>query len=117
MKFLVDAQLPQQLARWLKSEGHDIVHTLDLPAGNRTTDEDINELSLSEQRIVVTKDGDFVDTFLLRRAPYRLLLVSAGNISNADLLKLVGDNIADIDNAFETCEFVELGQGLLIVHY
>ena len=117
MKFLVDAQLPQRLARWLRSEGHDVVHTLDLPAGNRTTDEDINKLSLSEQRIVVTKDRDFVDTFLLRQEPYRLLLISAGNINNADLLKLLGDNLGNIVSAFETCEFVELGQGLLVVHF
>ena len=116
MKFLVDAQLPQRLARWLRSEGHDVVHTLDLPAGNRTTDEDINDLSLNEQREVVTKDGDFVDTFLLRQAPYRLLLISVGNINNADLLKLLADNLDNIVNALETCEFVELGQGLLIVH-
>ena len=117
MKFLVDAQLPQRLARWLRSEGHDVVHTLDLPAGNRTDDEYINELSLREQRTVVTKDGDFVDTLLLQQAPYQLLLISAGNISNADLLKLLGDNLANIVGAFETCKFVELGQGLLIVHH
>ncbi len=117
MKFLVDAQLPQRLARWLSSKGHDAVHTLDLPAGNRTTDAAINELSLSEQRIVVTKDGDFVDTLLLSQTPYQLLLISAGNISNADLLKLLGENLEDIVRAFETCEFVELGHGLLVVHY
>lgn len=117
MKFLIDAQLPQRLARWLRSKGHDVVHTLDLPAGNRTTDAHINELSLSQQRIVVTKDGDFVDTLLLRQAPYRLLLISAGNINNAGLLNLFGENLEDIVSAFETSEFVELGQGLLIVHY
>ncbi len=116
MKFLVDAQLPQRLARWLRSKGHDVLHTVDLPAGNRTIDEDICELSLREQRIVVTKDGDFVDTFLLRQAPYRLLLISAGNIDNADLLKLLEENLENVVSALETCEFVELGQGLLIVH-
>ena len=115
MKFLIDAQLPQRLARWLRSKGHDAVHTLDLPAGNRTTDAAINELSLSEQRIVVTKDGDFVDTFLLSQAPYRLLLISAGNISNPDLLTLIGENLEDIISAFETRKFVELGQGSLAV--
>ena len=35
MEFLVDAQLPWRLARWLQSEGHDAVHTRDLPQGNR----------------------------------------------------------------------------------
>ncbi len=28
MKFLVDAQLPQRFANWLKEAGHDALHTL-----------------------------------------------------------------------------------------
>ncbi len=80
MKFLVDAQLPQRLARWLQAEGHEAIHTRDLPEGNRTGDATINELSLHEQRVVITKDENFVDTFLLRHQPYKLLLVATGNI-------------------------------------
>lgn len=38
MKFLIDAQLPRRLARRLEAAEHDAIHTLDLPAGNRTTD-------------------------------------------------------------------------------
>lgn len=85
MKFLVDAQLPRRLARWLQSNGHDVVHTLDLPNGNATTDVEINDLSTAEQRTVITKDADFVHSFLLNGRPYKLLLVSTGNIRNADL--------------------------------
>lgn len=36
MKFLVDAQLPKRFAQWLTHHGHDALHTLDLPLGNRT---------------------------------------------------------------------------------
>ena len=66
MKFLIDAQLLQRLARWLSEAGHDVVHTSDLPAGNRTEDADILELSIREQQVVVTKDADFVDSLILR---------------------------------------------------
>ncbi|WP_300970662.1 DUF5615 family PIN-like protein [Thiocapsa sp.] len=31
MRFIVDAQLPRRLARWLNARGHDVLHTLDLP--------------------------------------------------------------------------------------
>lgn len=34
MRFLIDAQLPRRLARWLAALGHDAVHTLDLPNGS-----------------------------------------------------------------------------------
>ena len=59
MKFLVDAHLPQGPCTALQIAGHDAVHTSQLSARNRTTDEVINELSLLEQRVVVTKDSDY----------------------------------------------------------
>jgi predicted nuclease of predicted toxin-antitoxin system len=43
MNFLVDAQLPRRMAAWLAAVGCDAIHTLDLPDGNRTTDEQIND--------------------------------------------------------------------------
>jgi len=93
MKFLVDAQLPRRLARWLQVEGHEAFHTQDLPQGNRTGDTAINELSMREQRAVITKDEDFVDMFVLRHQPYKLLLVSTGNISNEELEQLFRNNL------------------------
>jgi predicted nuclease of predicted toxin-antitoxin system len=65
MKFLIDAQLPRRLAAQLRQAGLEAIHTLDLPDGNRTTDRVINKLSIKEQYIVVTKDSDFVESFLL----------------------------------------------------
>lgn len=62
MKFLVDAQLPRQLARHLTAQGHDAVHTLDLPKGNRTSDRGLRLVADNEDRMVLTKDADFVDS-------------------------------------------------------
>jgi predicted nuclease of predicted toxin-antitoxin system len=59
MKFLVDAHLPPGLCSLLQTAGHDAIHTSHLPAQNRTSDQVINDLSLLEQRVVVTKDSDF----------------------------------------------------------
>ena len=49
-------------------------HGLDLPLGNRTPDSVINELSLREGYVFVTKDAGFVSSFLLRQRSYKLLL-------------------------------------------
>jgi len=65
MKFLVDAQLPLRLARLLSELGYDTLHTRDLPQQNATPDLDINTLSISQQRIVITKDTDFLNSFLI----------------------------------------------------
>lgn len=91
MKFVVDAQLPGRLARQLTAAGHDAVHTLDLPKGNRTPDPDISSFAILEKRTVITKDQDFVTQFLLRGAPPKLLLVSTGNISNDALSHLTDE--------------------------
>ncbi len=70
MKFLVDAQLPKRLVLRLREAGHDAVHTLDLPSGNRTSDAEIKAISIEKQRVVITKDSDFVDSFLLQKLPW-----------------------------------------------
>lgn len=56
MRFLVDAQLPKSLARFLRERGFDAVHTLELPDKNRTDDLAIIQISLAESRVVISKD-------------------------------------------------------------
>ncbi|MBP1467836.1 DUF5615 family PIN-like protein [Candidatus Chloroploca sp. M-50] len=116
MNFLVDAHLPRRLAQWLHLRGHHVIHTRDLPQGNRTGDSTINARSVLEQRIVITKDVDFVDSFLLKKQPYKLLLVSTGNISNDDLIALFTRYIADLEQALATNEYIEISRTALIIH-
>jgi predicted nuclease of predicted toxin-antitoxin system len=115
VNFLVDAQLPRRMTAWLAAAGCDAKHTLDLPDGNRTTDEQINDLADREQRIVITKDADFVDSHLLRGRPPKLLLISTGNISNRDLEALMVPLIPDIVREFGTHTFLELGRTGLVI--
>ncbi len=116
MKFLVDAQLPRRLALAMQAAGHDTLHTLDLPAGNRTSDDEINNISIQEQCVVVTKDSDFVQSFLLFDKPWKLLLISTGNISNAALEKLLIPALDQIVEAFAKSRFVEVTRDTVIVH-
>ena len=116
MKFLVDAQLPRRLVRRLREAGHEALHTLDLPPGNRTTDADVNELSEREGYAVVTKDSDFVNSFLLNRRPHKLLLISTGNINNAELETLFAANLERIAEGFDSLDFIELDRTALIFH-
>ena len=115
MKFLVDAQLPRRMTTWLTAAGCDAVHTLDLPDGNRTSDEQINDLAAREQRVVVTKDADFVDSHLLASRPGKLLLISTGNISNRELETLMVPLLPDIVREFQANSFLELGRAGLVV--
>jgi len=116
MKFIVDAQLPRRLAHRLQDDDHDVIHTLDLPLANRTPDAEIKALSIREKRIVVSKDGEFVDSFLLHGEPYKLLLISTGNIKNAELEKLFLQNLKDIVAGFAQYDFIEIDRTQLTFH-
>lgn len=117
MKLLVDAQLPRRVALWLNSSGHDTVRTLDLPLGNKTQDQTINQLSVDEERIVATKDADFVNSFRLHGRPWKLLLISTGNIPNVELEKLLRANLSKLESIFASDgEFVEFNRSTLIIH-
>lgn len=115
MKFLIDAQLPRQMAVWLGSTACDAVHTLDLPNGNRSTDTQLIEVADREQRVIATKDADFVNTHTLHGQPAKLLLVSTGNISNRELEGLVVPLLPDLVREFQANSFLELGRAGIIV--
>lgn len=115
MKFLVDAQLPRRFANWLNEAGHDALHTLDLPKKNRTSDNDLVARAMREGRIVVSKDADFVQSYLVNGEP-PLLLISTGNISNAELEKILRANLSGIEVAFVSSRFVEITREALVVH-
>ncbi len=88
MNFLVDAQLPRRLTHHLRDAGHDALHTLDLPKKNRTTDEEIYEISARERRALVTVDPD----------------------------ALLVPQISVIAAAFATFDYIELTRAALIFH-
>jgi predicted nuclease of predicted toxin-antitoxin system len=115
VNFLVDAQLPRRAAAWFSAAGCDALHTLDLPRGNRTTDAEIIEVADREQLVVVTKDSDFVDTHTLLGRPAKLLLVTTGNLSNAELERLMVPLIPLIVSEFHTHCFLEIGRAGVII--
>jgi predicted nuclease of predicted toxin-antitoxin system len=69
VKFLIDAQLPRRMRCWFSDAGFDALHTLELPTGNRSTDEQIRRFARSDQRVLISKDADFVDSHLLTGQP------------------------------------------------
>lgn len=115
MKFVVDAQLPRNFAKWLIAAGADALHTLELPDANRSTDRQIIHLADAESRVVVSKDADFVDSHLVNGKPAKLLLVSTGNISNRELEALVVPLIPTMIREFQSSNFLELDRMGLVI--
>ncbi len=116
MKFLVDAQLPVRLARFLQSAGYDTLHTCDLPQHNATPDSFINQFSIQDQRVVITKYADFVESFLLQKQPYKLLIVATGNIKNPEIEELLHQNLEQLVILLESHNYIELNRFGIIVY-
>jgi predicted nuclease of predicted toxin-antitoxin system len=91
------------------------VHTLDLPDANRSTDAQVIDAADVEDRVVVSKDSDFVDSHMLRGRPAKLLLISVGNMSNAELEALMVPLIPTVVRELGSNSFLELGaQGVIV---
>lgn len=114
MKFIIDAQLPLRLSKWLCDYGHDSIHTLELPEKNRSGDHFIAAFADNGDRIVVSKDSDFTALKLLSGSPKKILLIKTGNLTNTPLLQLFEANLHVIEKLFASFDIVELSQTLVI---
>lgn len=115
--FIIDAQLPYRLKKWLQNKGYDVVHTLDLPLKNATSDTFIADLAIQENRIVITKDDDFLKLNILQAKPEKLLLLTTGNIVNNDLLELFDRNFEFIIALFDKgAKVVEINNDYVFIH-
>ena len=108
MKFLVDAQLPYGIKQHLDSIGFDAIHTNDLPLKERTPDWEINKISEEQDRVVITKDKDFLDSYLIKNIPKKLILVTTGNIRNKELFQLLINNFPQIFKLLKTHNLIEI---------
>lgn len=116
MKFIIDAQLPYQLSSFLLWKGFDVKHTNDLPNKDKSSDFEIKQLAEKENRIVITKDSDFMDSYFLHKSPAKLLLISTGNINNKALIDIFSKNIPRIAELFDKYSFIEMDNEYITAH-
>ena len=107
MRFLVDAHLPPGLCSDLAAAGHQAIHTQELSAHNLTRDSEINEISMRERRIVITKDTDFYHSHVLLGRPWKLVLVRTGNIRTRELRELFQRHLLTIISSLEENNLLE----------
>jgi len=86
MRFLVDAQLPPALARWIAAQGHAAEHVA-MALAPTEPDAAIVRYAIETGAVIITKDSDF----LTLAPPPPVLIVATGNITNQALLALFAD--------------------------
>ncbi|WP_394355069.1 DUF5615 family PIN-like protein [Aquiflexum lacus] len=77
MIFLLDANIPPSLAEDI--QGQEVIHVKTFPNGTSTRDGVINEYFALNNCVLITKDSDFYDSFMLKKIPPKLILVKLGN--------------------------------------
>ena len=81
MNFLIDAQLPPALARWIKNQGHDATHVFELGL-HQADDSTLWQTARRLGAAIISKDEDFVDRWLLNPEGVALVWIRKGNCSN-----------------------------------
>ena len=79
-----------------------------LPEQNASRDSVLNAVSMTEQRVVVTKNTDFYYSHLLQGRPWKLVLVRTGNMGLRDTKALFVQHLPAISLALESCTLVEI---------
>jgi len=80
MRFLLDAQLPPALSRFLADAGHEAAHVADLGMTD-ASDHAIWRQAADSGAILVTKDGDFVVMRALATIGPTIVWLRIGNTS------------------------------------
>jgi predicted nuclease of predicted toxin-antitoxin system len=117
VRVLVDAHLPKRLSEFLSAHEIESIHTLDLPEKNATPDSEIIRFANAENRIVISKDSDFLDNYILDGNPQKLLIVSTGNINNRNLIRLFEKNLETLKSLFLENSVIEINEEEIRVHY
>ena len=60
LNFIIDTQLPPILAEILSKKGYNAIHTTHFKNGHLLNDTQIRKIAVQEERIIITKDKDFL---------------------------------------------------------
>ena len=101
LKLLFDTQLPPKLSMFFEQKGFDSIHTTFFEYGFLLKDSEINDIAINQDRIIVTKDNDFIDNFVVNGSPPKVLLIKIGNINNNDLISIIERNLTNIETLFK----------------
>jgi predicted nuclease of predicted toxin-antitoxin system len=98
VKFLVDNQLPLALKRALAEAGFDCEHVFELGM-HRASDADIWQYAISNGRVLISKDEDFVNLINATPDEGQLIWIRLGNCRNEILIESINRKLEDIITA------------------
>ena len=109
MRFLVDAQLPPALARYLAARQHTAEHVYDIGMGD-APDREVWHYASINNAVLVTKDDDFVTFRMAHDDGPAVVWIRLGNTTNRVLLEAMDKSVATIEKLLVEGErLIEVG--------
>ncbi|MBF0124539.1 MAG: DUF5615 family PIN-like protein [Magnetococcales bacterium] len=98
MRYLIDAQLPMALARFLSGIGREAEHVADagLAGADDTT---IWKYAIKTNSIIVTKDDDFIKRGYLASNSPSIVWIRVGNTSKKEMISILEKTIYNIEKS------------------
>jgi len=104
MKFLCDVHISIKLSKRIQELGFQAEHVNNILDKWNTKDEDICKYADQKGYILISKDQDFRNSYLLKRSPKKLIKINLGNISNAELIEIIEKHMNALKSLDEETE-------------
>ncbi|MHA7872667.1 MAG: DUF5615 family PIN-like protein [Hyphococcus sp.] len=105
MRFLIDAQLPPNLAERLRKLGHEAEHVAEIGMGN-AKDTEIWAQAIASGSVIVSKDQDFAERATYAREKAPVIWIRLGNTTSVTLWRIIEPSLAEIMIALKAGEML-----------
>jgi predicted nuclease of predicted toxin-antitoxin system len=93
MRFLCDVHISIKISKRIQELGYDSQHVNFILDRWHSKDLAIAEFANHHDLILISKDQDFRNSFLLSQKPKKFIKISLGNISNDELINIIEKNL------------------------
>ncbi len=109
MKFIIDENLSPELTHIFIDAGLEAYHINEMKAHSkqRILDDQLRRLIIQKGYIIVTKDDDFVKSYVSRKVPEKLIFIF-GLDKKASLLKRMKEVVPKIHKMISIHDFIEI---------
>lgn len=109
MKYIIDENLPPELAIMFRNYDLVAFHINEMKAHSkhRVTDDQIRRVSLRNGSVIVTRDDDFVKSFVSRKVPEKLIYLY-GFDRKETLMVRIEEVVSQLEKWIANHDFVEI---------
>jgi predicted nuclease of predicted toxin-antitoxin system len=111
MKFIIDENLPPILCSLFRAANLEAYHVNEMKARQkqRVADDQLRRLAIQKNYVIVTKDDDFVKSFVSRKVPEKVVFIYGIN-EKESLLSRLKEVIPLLSYFLKSHDFIEVNE-------